>query len=67
MAQSSSITATLQEKMEVTLNVEQNPGGLLVTVKYRWPYAIAVVTDSVVRVVAVNRQGWCNIESGKKL
>ena len=54
MAQSSFIMATSQEKSDVYTGFEGNPKGLPVTVKSRWPYAIAAATNSVVLIVAAN-------------
>ena len=42
---------------------KESPGGVPVTVKYRWPYAITVVTDSTLCIVEVIWRGCRKFES----
>ena len=44
-------------------DVKENPGGFPVTVKYRRPYAITVVTDSILCIVAAIWRGCRKFES----
>ena len=44
-------------------DMKQNPGGFPVTVKYRRPYAITVVTDSILCIVAAIWRGCRKFES----
>ena len=44
-------------------DVMENPGGVPVTVKHRRPYAITVVTDSILYIVAAIWRGCRKFES----
>ena len=54
MAQSYPSRLLRRKKQKFTPDVEENPRDLTVTVKYRHPWDVAVVTDSVVLIVAAN-------------
>ena len=49
-------------RCQFAADVKENPGGVPVTVKYRRPYAITVVTDSIVCIVAAIWRGCRNFE-----
>ena len=46
-------------------DVKENPGGFLVTVKYRRPYAITVVTDSIIFCASWPRFGGAVVNSNR--